>query len=196
MFGSLDAATLRSAGFNNRSTETKITKKSQPSKLVKNNNTDEIVYKNGNAHDSCSLSFSNGIKEHKQKYEEPPASLVPESVDQSISQKCVTEAETFVRSFEALDVNDTKDNNLSPLINPYATATELLPRGLIGYPTLRAFVEFISGFDVPSGRRSKKEDEFLLEIGKPLRPVMFDSVLNNFSPDMPNSFSGRPRFVF
>ncbi|KAJ0806076.1 putative ubiquitinyl hydrolase 1 [Helianthus annuus] len=229
MFGSLDAATLRSAGFNNRSTETKITKKSQPSKLVKNNNTDEIVYKNWNAHDSSSLSLSNGIKEHKQKDEEPPASLVPESVDQSISQKCVTEAETFVRSFEALDVNDTKDNNLSPLINPYATATELLPRGLvnsgnlcflnatlqallacapfvhllqelrmrnipeIGYPTLRAFVKFISGFDVPSGRRSKKEDEFLLEIGKPLRPVMFDSVLNNFSPDMPNSFSGRPR---
>ncbi|KAJ0605488.1 putative ubiquitinyl hydrolase 1 [Helianthus annuus] len=76
---------------------------------------------------------------------------------------------------------------------PYASSLCMLSLMPIGYPTLRAFVEFISGFDVPSGRRSKKEDEFLLEIGKPLRPVMFDSVLNNFSPDMPNSFSGRPR---
>lgn len=62
-----------------------------------------------------------------------------------------------------------------------------------GYPTLRAFVEFISGFDMPFDLQSKKKDDMLLETGKPLRPVMFESVLNNFSPDMPNSFSGRPR---
>ncbi|KAJ0616311.1 putative ubiquitinyl hydrolase 1 [Helianthus annuus] len=232
MFGSLDAATLRSAGFNNRSTETKITKKSQPSKLVKNNNTDEIVYKNGNAHDSCSLSFSNGIKEHKQKYEEPPASLVPESVAQSISQKCVTEAETFVRSFEALDVNDTKDNNLSPLINPYATATELLPRGLVNSgnlcflnATLQALLACAPFVHLLQELRMRNIPELEYRLGTQLYEHLLSSylaltchldvvqrkkmnffwksgslcdqscysVLNNFSPDMPNSFSGRPR---
>lgn len=64
-----------------------------------------------------------------------------------------------------------------------------------GYPTLRAFVEFISGFDMPSDLHLKKKYNTLLETVKPLRPIMFESVLNNFSPDMPNSFSGRPRFV-
>ncbi|KAI3716682.1 hypothetical protein L1987_67724 [Smallanthus sonchifolius] len=238
MFGSLDAATLRSVGFNNRPTEIEITKKSQPSKLVKKSNTDEFAYKNGNIHDSSSISFSNGIKEYEQKDEELPVSFVP-GVDQSISPQCVTEAdndssvnqgnETYVRSFETLDVIDTKDNILSPSVIPYTTAIDLLPRGLVnsgnlcflnanlqallacspfvhllqelrtrnipevGYPTLHAFVEFISSFDMPPGLHSKKKDEFLLKTGKPLRPVMFESVLNNFSPDMPNSFSGRSR---
>lgn len=63
----------------------------------------------------------------------------------------------------------------------------------IGYPTLHAFVEFISAFDMPSNLHSKKKDDIPPETGKPLRPVMFEPVLNNFSPDMPNSFSGRPR---
>ncbi|KAD4384473.1 hypothetical protein E3N88_24641 [Mikania micrantha] len=63
----------------------------------------------------------------------------------------------------------------------------------IGYPTLHAFVEFISGLDMPPERQSKKKGNTLLETGKPLRPVMFESVLNNFYPDMLNSFSGRPR---
>lgn len=48
---------------------------------------------------------------------------------------------------------------------------------------------------MPPGLQSKKKGDVRLETGKPLRPVMFESVLNNFSPDMPNSFSGRPRFV-
>lgn len=61
----------------------------------------------------------------------------------------------------------------------------------VGYPTLRAFVEFISNFDMPPNTSSKKND--VLETGRPFRPVMFESVLNNFSPDMPNSFPGRPR---
>ncbi|XP_076884171.1 ubiquitin carboxyl-terminal hydrolase 24-like [Bidens hawaiensis] len=214
LFGTLDAETLRSVGFNNIPTE--ITKKPQPSKLVKKDSTKEVVYKNGSVHDLNSPSFSNGIKEHKQKDEEPNESVVPGSLDKSIQ-------------VEALEVKDTKCRIISPSVIPYTTATELLPRGLInsgnlcflnatlqallacspfvnllqelrtrkipeiGNPTLHAFVEFISGFDMPPGRRSKKEDEFVLETGKPLRPVMFESVLNNFSPDMPNSFSGRPR---
>nr|KAJ0188358.1 hypothetical protein LSAT_V11C900499760 [Lactuca sativa] len=68
-----------------------------------------------------------------------------------------------------------------------------LPLLQIGYPTLHAFVEFISGFDMPSDIHSKKKDNILLENGKPFRPIMFESVLNNFSPDMPDSFSRRPR---
>lgn len=257
MFGSLDSATLRSVGiFNNRPSEIEIAKKHQPSKLVNKRNTDEIVHttakaseslvsvvhKNGNIHDSSSLSFSNGISEQERKSLELPVSFVPGSVgepqDQSLQpygtgSVAVSSTslgnEAFARSFEALDLIDTKNNIFNASNGLHTNATELLPRGLvnsgnlcflnatlqallacspfvrllqdlrmrnipeIGYPTLRAFAEFISGFDMPSDLHSKKKDDILLETGKPLRPVMFESVLNNFSPDMPNSFSGRPR---
>ncbi|KAA8549818.1 hypothetical protein F0562_001502 [Nyssa sinensis] len=63
----------------------------------------------------------------------------------------------------------------------------------IGYPTLQAFVEFISDFDIPPGSSSKKKEIVVLETGRPFRPVMFEPVLKSFSPDMPNSISGRPR---
>uniref|UniRef100_A0A6N2K1Y8 ubiquitinyl hydrolase 1 n=1 Tax=Salix viminalis TaxID=40686 RepID=A0A6N2K1Y8_SALVM len=33
----------------------------------------------------------------------------------------------------------------------------------------------------------------LFETGRPFRPAMFESVLKNFTPDVPNSISGRPR---
>ncbi|KAK1429517.1 hypothetical protein QVD17_11727 [Tagetes erecta] len=239
MFGSLDAATLRSVGFNNKPTEIEITEKNQTSKHVKRGNTDEVVHRIGNINESSSFPFSNGIKDNEEKDVELPVSFVPGSVDQSTSQQCVTEAviessvsqedDLLSRSFEALDVNDTRNQNFSPSIGPHTISFELLPRGLVnsgnlcflnatlqallacspfvrllqelrmrnipesGYPTLRAFVEFISGFDLPTGLQSKKKSDIRLETGKPLRPVMFESVLNNFSPDMPNSFSGRPR---
>lgn len=64
----------------------------------------------------------------------------------------------------------------------------------IEYPTLCAFVEFISDFDMLLDSSSKK-CEAVLETGRPFRPVMFESVLKNFSPDVPNSLSGRPRFA-
>lgn len=257
MFGSLDSATLRSVGiFNNRPSEIEIAKKNQPSKLVNKRITDEIVHttakasqslvsvvhKNGNIHDSSSLSFSNGISKQERKSLELPVSFVPGSVGEPLDQSLQTYGtesvtvsstspgnEAFVRSFEALDLIDTKNNIFNASNGLHTTATELLPRGLvnsgnlcflnatlqallacspfvrllqelrmrnipeIGYPTLRAFADFISGFDMPSDLHSKKKDDILLETGKPLRPVMFESVLNNFSPDLPNSFSGRPR---
>lgn len=228
MFGSLDSATLRSVGiFNNKPNVPETPKNHQP---VNKRNTDEpvrdtskasqtpvpTVNKNGNIDDSNSLSFTNGIKEQEPQDVELPVSFVPPNVT----------SEAFNKSFEALDLRNTK-NNLTGASN--GQHTELLPRGLvnsgnlcflnatlqallacspfvhllqelrtrnipeIGYPTLHAFVEFISGFDMPSGIQSKKKDDIFLETGKPLKPIMFESVLNNFSPDMPNSFSGRPR---
>lgn len=238
MFGSLDSATLRSVGiFNNKPNVTEISKNHQTSNPVNKTSTDENihpiakasqtlisdVYKNGNNHDSSSLSYSNGVKEQEPKNVELPVSFVPASV----------ESEAFVKSFEALDLLNTKNNLVTPSNGLHTPATELLPRGLInsgnlcflnatlqallacspfvhllqdlrtrnipeiGYPTLHAFVEFISGFDMPLpsniNMHSKKKDDLFLETGKPLRPIMFESVLNNFSPDMPNSFSGRPR---
>lgn len=142
MFGSLDPATLRSVGiFNNRPSEIEIAKKQLHSKLVKKSNTDEIVHKNGNIHDSSSLALNNGIKEHEQKDTELPVSFVPESVDQSISQQCIIEAvtvsstnqgnEAFGRSLESLDINDTKNNILTASNGLHKTTTELLPRGLV-----------------------------------------------------------------
>ncbi|KAK4285429.1 hypothetical protein QN277_002127 [Acacia crassicarpa] len=61
-----------------------------------------------------------------------------------------------------------------------------------GYPTLTAFVEFIAQFDMPNNTNLKKKDA-ALETGRPFCAVMFEGVLENFTPDVPNSISGRPR---
>ncbi|XP_043723438.1 ubiquitin carboxyl-terminal hydrolase 24-like [Telopea speciosissima] len=62
----------------------------------------------------------------------------------------------------------------------------------IGFPTLRAFVEFFSDFDMPSESSFKKKNA-ILETGRPFSPTMFEPVLKNFTPDVPNSISERPR---
>ncbi|XP_031101098.1 ubiquitin carboxyl-terminal hydrolase 24-like [Ipomoea triloba] len=62
-----------------------------------------------------------------------------------------------------------------------------------GYSTLRAFVEFISDFDMPLKSNLKRKDLAFMETGKPFRPLMFESVLKSFTPDVPNSLTGRPR---
>ncbi|KAL5762599.1 hypothetical protein ACOSP7_018863 [Xanthoceras sorbifolium] len=63
----------------------------------------------------------------------------------------------------------------------------------VGYPTLTAFIEFIADFDMPCGSSLKKKDVAVLETGRPFKPAMFEAVLKNFTPDVPNSISGRPR---
>lgn len=63
----------------------------------------------------------------------------------------------------------------------------------VGYPTLIAFIEFIADFDVPCGSSTKKKDISVVETGRPFKPAMFEAVLKNFTPDVPNSISGRPR---
>ncbi|KAL7619177.1 ubiquitin carboxyl-terminal hydrolase 24 [Lactuca sativa] len=60
-----------------------------------------------------------------------------------------------------------------------------------GYPTLAAFMEFISEFKMPAGTISKDMNN--LQTGRPFSPTMFEVVLKNFTPDVPNSISGRPR---
>lgn len=62
----------------------------------------------------------------------------------------------------------------------------------IGYPALRAFVEFISDFDIPPNSSTRRELGGL-EAGQPFRPLMFESVLKAFTPDITNCLSGRPR---
>ncbi|XP_039060225.1 ubiquitin carboxyl-terminal hydrolase 24-like isoform X2 [Hibiscus syriacus] len=64
----------------------------------------------------------------------------------------------------------------------------------VGYPILASFAAFASDFDVPSTDSNlKRKDTTALEIGRPFSPVMFESVLKSFTPDVPNSISGRPR---
>ncbi|CAN6561822.1 unnamed protein product [Malus baccata var. baccata] len=63
----------------------------------------------------------------------------------------------------------------------------------VGYPTLSAFAEFVSEFDMPSGTSSKDRDGSVLETGRPFSPAMFEGVLKNFTPDVLPSISGRPR---
>ncbi|GKU97675.1 hypothetical protein SLEP1_g10785 [Rubroshorea leprosula] len=63
----------------------------------------------------------------------------------------------------------------------------------VGYPTLNAFVEFISEFDMHGDSNLKKKDVAVLEIGGPFSAVMFEDVLKDFTPGVPNCISGRPR---
>ncbi|OAY64340.1 Ubiquitin carboxyl-terminal hydrolase 24, partial [Ananas comosus] len=63
----------------------------------------------------------------------------------------------------------------------------------VGYPTLNAFVEFISDFDMPEDSSAKNRERRVLESGKSLSPIMFDAVLQNFTPDLPTGMSARPR---
>lgn len=62
-----------------------------------------------------------------------------------------------------------------------------------GYPTLLAFVEFISDFGIPDDSKAKKQERGVIEYGKPFSPIMFEPVLKIFTPDLPSSLSGRPR---
>ncbi|XP_062190060.1 ubiquitin carboxyl-terminal hydrolase 24-like [Phragmites australis] len=63
----------------------------------------------------------------------------------------------------------------------------------VGYPTLSAFVEFISQFDVLDESIMKKNEKASIVAAKPLNPAMFDTVLRNFTPDVPAGTSARPR---
>nr|VDD05059.1 unnamed protein product [Brassica rapa] len=60
-------------------------------------------------------------------------------------------------------------------------------------PTLAAFSEFISELDVPSSS-SFRNNVAVVESGRPFTPAMFEGVLRNFTPDVLNNMSGRPRF--
>ncbi|OVA12794.1 Ubiquitin carboxyl-terminal hydrolases family 2 [Macleaya cordata] len=63
----------------------------------------------------------------------------------------------------------------------------------IGCPTLLAFVEFISDFDMPTDSSLTKNETAVLKAGRSFSPSMFGPILNNFTPDVPNGISGRPR---
>ncbi|KAL8469701.1 hypothetical protein ACS0TY_032515 [Phlomoides rotata] len=62
----------------------------------------------------------------------------------------------------------------------------------VGYPTLRAFVDFISDFDVVTDSIDKMNEKTVLETGKPFRPIMFGSILKSFTPDIADNLSGVP----
>lgn len=61
-----------------------------------------------------------------------------------------------------------------------------------GFPALLAFVDFISHFDMPSSLHMKN-DLSTIQTGEAFNPIMFETVLKNFTPDLPSSMSGRPR---
>ncbi|KAJ3683800.1 hypothetical protein LUZ60_014027 [Juncus effusus] len=63
----------------------------------------------------------------------------------------------------------------------------------VGYPTLSAFVDFISYFDMPIESSVNMNGKGGIECGKSLNPLMFDSVLRTFTPNLPTGTSARPR---
>ncbi|KAK9154762.1 hypothetical protein Sjap_002242 [Stephania japonica] len=66
-----------------------------------------------------------------------------------------------------------------------------IPKGC--FPTLHAFAEFISEFDMPANSSLKKNGVATLVTGRPFSPIMFEPILKSFTPDVPNGISGRPR---
>ncbi|CAN1813812.1 Ubiquitin carboxyl-terminal hydrolase 24 [Linum perenne] len=62
----------------------------------------------------------------------------------------------------------------------------------VDFPTLTAFTELISNFEMPNNSDVKMHNA-ALETGRPFRPAMFEAVLKHFTPDVPSSISGRPR---
>lgn len=63
----------------------------------------------------------------------------------------------------------------------------------VDYPTLIAFVDFVSEFDMPHGSSSKTKDSSLVETGRPFSPAMFEGVVKNFTPDVASDFYGWTR---
>ncbi|KAL8160980.1 hypothetical protein V2J09_012469 [Rumex salicifolius] len=63
----------------------------------------------------------------------------------------------------------------------------------VSSPTLKAFVDFVSEFEMPAGPNLKKKDTVIVETGRPLSPSMFEVVLENFTPGVRSGISGRPR---
>ncbi|GAB2247957.1 hypothetical protein Droror1_Dr00007839 [Drosera rotundifolia] len=63
----------------------------------------------------------------------------------------------------------------------------------VGYPTLNAFVDFLSVIGMPSGSSLKEKESSIVLTGTPFSPTMFEGVLKNFTPDIPNGMFGRPR---
>ncbi|KAL5543664.1 hypothetical protein UlMin_007448 [Ulmus minor] len=62
-----------------------------------------------------------------------------------------------------------------------------------GFPTLTAFAEFVSEFDMPSSSSLNKRDAVVVETGRSFIPTMFEGVLKKFTPDIQSGISGRPR---
>lgn len=48
---------------------------------------------------------------------------------------------------------------------------------------------------MPEDSSAKNRERRVLESGKSLSPIMFDAVLQNFTPDLPTGMSARPRYV-
>lgn len=61
-----------------------------------------------------------------------------------------------------------------------------------GYPTLHAFIDLISEFCLPDGSNLKSDQE-IIEGGRPFSPIMFETVLKKFTPDVQSGMSVRPR---
>lgn len=72
----------------------------------------------------------------------------------------------------------------------------------VGYPTLRAFVNFSGEFESAPLRnvtRTRRDGDMkatpaMTEVGKPFAPAMFDPVLHSFTPDQPPRGTGRNRY--
>ncbi|KAF2323789.1 hypothetical protein GH714_036929 [Hevea brasiliensis] len=142
-------------------------------------------------------TLNNGVKDFKMESVDLTSLHLSKREDSSRNQSQSS-------SFDVLDCEGVNDGNSGDTDNdPLALLScspfvqllrDLRIRNIpkVGFPTLTAFAEFVSNFDMPSSS-SMKKDIAIVESGRPFSPAMFEGVLKNFTPDMPYSISGRPR---
>ncbi|KAL1552976.1 Ubiquitin carboxyl-terminal hydrolase 24 [Salvia divinorum] len=201
IFGSLDLETLRSVGI----FSTKLTELHSP------NGSDHSVPDNGPKKMLPSDSGSIPVSEAAVVEENGHASVVSDSAH-ILCKKSTTElpginGHASRGSSENAVLHDS-GNGIKHVNSIWSTYKALLSctpflellhelrnRDIpeIGYPTLRAFVDFISDFDMLTDSVEKRIENHALQTGIPFRPVMFDSILKSFTPDIPDNLSGRPR---
>ncbi|THG16644.1 hypothetical protein TEA_022829 [Camellia sinensis var. sinensis] len=179
------------------------------------------VEKNGSINDTCLVSCSDCIEELKTDNVELSVSSASENVSDLLKQnstehyvtKGVTKSSTLltnealVDSSVGVDLINSEESIPKASNGLGATVRNLLPRGLVNLgnlcflnATLQALLscppfvlllQELRNRDIQ--KSSSKKKEMLLETGRPFRPVMFESILQKFTPEVPNSISGRHR---
>ncbi|KAF6143507.1 hypothetical protein GIB67_029676 [Kingdonia uniflora] len=197
-FGSLDFASVKSLG----SPDIKL-KHSKLSDLPKSAAPPKFVNED-NGFSSSKTTEDNGYTHsppHVFPLNNDPDTLDDATLEHQSNLVIYVPNEVHVDSSEPLA---SKEDKQIALNGPRAAATDLLPRAVtglkartipkIGYPTLSAFLQFISEFDMPTGSSLIKNQRVVIETGRsPFCLSIFEQTLKKFTPDVTNGISSKPR---
>ncbi|XP_021759803.1 ubiquitin carboxyl-terminal hydrolase 24-like isoform X1 [Chenopodium quinoa] len=137
--------------------------------------------------------YSNGVHDALQK-SVPLKDDLKKAANGSVATACDLLPRGLINAGNLCFLNATLQALLS--CSPFLKLLqELRTRDIpkVDYPTLIAFVDFVSEFDIPHGSSSKPRDPNIVDTGRPFSPAMFEDVVKKFTPDVPSGFSGRTR---